>query len=1185
MSTAIPQMPIDIFDCLIRNKFQQTTDDPALLPIFRQKMSLKSALCIRLLLFFDSLHDFLDKERVTSSLDQIKKNKDNEYGNLFKQVLGPHIAKDEYAQVRLYYQTIEAATTNYNAAKLGSNKSKKEGTFRALNVANSELGKWFVNFFSDPTEANVMKDIQRQLFKKLLKDLNYILTEFQKQPITTEGSNLNILTKLVNSMHIYITPPQDGPHGLTIHSIFPNTFTGSFKPDFAAALPSDISTFNPETHDVKNNFFIYKEQNPDGSTPIRRPDPNSPAPRANIWIYPSIFLYSKYANMQDIDPPNEYLVGLKKVSEDFFKVGGGLREGKGLKKPTEDLMNYINEHINASNDVDIFPIYIIICLLFFWKDETVTVSSSSDNEVHIFYFKYILEYSLNCHEYMPYLQASDFVNNNPSPVPDFNLVPTLRTINFINLIIKYLCYQNPTLLPQVDPTHAPTDHACLTRMKNFLQEQLYPPSGQSPLPVNFNTYFNKNVLLVVDADGKPRGTNYLTSYFLHLFTSQNLPNGATAVTIYNTLGSEFDASTTSNTQTVLDKLIQATKEAINPSVPVARIENFDQPIQFIINAGGIPLMNLQFEKNINGTPCVTFLRFFADGFEGCIPGSNQGSVSTSVFKYLIGRDIVYLLAKTMGDFSQMLYYYTLINNNTTNVGIYHSLDTWAASLASLFVNGVICEQGMDTTQLTSKSVKKLASNKIYITKELRDNLEIYDSIWNISDISAFSNFIQSPAVQSQLLSQFKIQSLKEKLLDGLTTEQGTVVMSLINNPTTANIIIGLICDLRDKIPEQELEVQKFEAQLVTAETNVQLQADIKQYAASLPPALADAIASGLQDALQGAMQNLNTAKIKLKTEKQKYNEQLDDLLNNTLREKEKANFILNEVIQDESEQDQLSTRVTGQSGGMLLRNGKQYNNAFEPLSEDVTEGLKTFGAALAPKVITNTLEETATEVIKMTNRLDQINDEIADSIEENTPDPEKDKQVANTLQSLIDYLVVRRKGTDPNTANNITNIIIYLGNLLSLMPQNFRQTLESGLNLEEVKDQAEEVKDGMVLRSGRQLTSRGSRGEERQQQRKNESARFGINLNKDWQISRKLAMTSARNTKKGDKLAQRRGIGGRRNKRRGKLTVKANKKKLFKKTQKKKFKKSKPRNHYKTRNFFKSKKEENIEKILKNLKI
>lgn len=70
------EIEIDICKCLLRNNFlqgQETNID----------LQLKSALCFRLLLFFDSLHDFGDLSRFVAANNSIKINEKNLFGNAY----------------------------------------------------------------------------------------------------------------------------------------------------------------------------------------------------------------------------------------------------------------------------------------------------------------------------------------------------------------------------------------------------------------------------------------------------------------------------------------------------------------------------------------------------------------------------------------------------------------------------------------------------------------------------------------------------------------------------------------------------------------------------------------------------------------------------------------------------------------------------------------------------------------------------------------------------------------------------------------------------------------------------------------------------------------------------------------------------------------------------------------------
>jgi len=84
----------------------------------------------------------------------------------------------------------------------------------------------------------------------------------------------------------------------------------------------------------------------------------------------------------------------------------------------------------------------------------------------------------------------------------------------------------------------------------------------------------------------------------------------------------------------------------------------------------------------------------------------------------------------MGDFGQILFYYLLQKDSgyfsetgPTALTIFHTLDTWAASICSLFANGVICEQSSDSLSQDEGNLPyKFGNNKMFVSKTLKDKL-------------------------------------------------------------------------------------------------------------------------------------------------------------------------------------------------------------------------------------------------------------------------------------------------------------------------------------------------------------------------------------------------------------------------------------------------------------------------------
>ena len=1161
---ALPQVKLDICQLLIENKFFVDSDTAQT----KQKMQLKSALCLRLLLFFDSLHDFMDSARMLTAFSQIKNNTDNVYGNFFNEQLPPdHPLRAEFNPL-------------FQKAQQAMSKNNPKDALKP----NAQLGEWmYRKLVGNSKDSEIMSRIALHLFIKLLRDLNDMLQKLAAdEPL---GTNLYILKELVNKMNFFTTSPQQ-MNFLKINSIFYNTMAGNkteLKNGFKEAA-NDVKNTpiltnlskqpdNPFGTNLKNHFFLYNDNNCPGEGCVA---PVGTTPQAQIYLYPSILLYTDvYAQEFGIKPnASSYLKGLKNIiegsdddssSKGFFTTDGKPRGKSTLKEPALDLMQFIKNH-EPENDVTNFPIYIIVILLYLWDRKDIPVSSDKKNDVHLFYFKYILEFALNCYEFKPKLEFVDIQDKQ------------VKSISYINLIIKYLCHQDLSLLPEppYTPIASPEEpDSCINRLSTFSSQQL-----QSQLALNFNNFFQKEVDLVIDADGKPRSINYLTSYFMQLFTTlTSAPNAPEyqKCTIFKTLGSYFDASTTSNTESLLAKIVSKTAEELeNDEIEQtieSKVESYVYPCQFIITAGGYILMDLIFtyqsvvdkDGKAGYQPFIQFIKFFSDETPTeNLPGGRDGSVSCAIFKFLLELkrpggpvSIKHLLVKSMGDFSQMLFYYSLrlwrknIGKNT--VGIYHTLDTWAAGLASLFVNGVICEQGMDDLKLDKESIYKLASNKIYISKKLKNDMDSYSSNWAV-DLNLLKPYLESKEFKTQLLSLASLEELKNTLLQNLSTQQAKLVQMVINNPTIADRLLELIKNQTNKVPALEAELKDT---LQIAEENKSLLDD-----PTLPAAAAQTIKLTVH-----LLNNTTLPAIQEKlTEARKWDKVFAQELEEAYVEEIKSSKTLHDVAESEDADEQ--------KGGVkynLRSKGKLYPNIFKPIAEEIEDD-KELGEIEDPIQTTEKITTIAENVRAMLFEIHQIKDQIKTyflqldtthiQIGEDPTQTTTPSVLTSSLESIIDQCNITTNPGCPTLVN-------FIEKLLRFMPKNLIQTFENNLNVdEEIKEVNEIITEnqGMVLRSGKILPGL---KEPKASSEPKESLKSGID---------KSAARSARAKKAlGRQTAQ----GRKRLKRGGKLTVKANKKKLFKKTKKK----GKFRKYYKTRKHYKNKNAKNIEKIFKNLKI
>ena len=603
----IDTINIDFVECLTRNNFLYGKGS---------NINLKAKLCLRLLLFLDSLHDFGDTART----------------------------------------------------KLVTNTAFKE-------------------------------KIMKNLLIKLLKDLTWILTG------TPDTPYLTMLKEFINNM---LVPDAAGKttvqlnENLKIYSIF---FGSGNWPGYERSSYNNIHnliTTAPPGSILSNTYFsLIKQIAPNGT---------------RLYFYPTDIKdhtsLNEYPNTENINPEevesgykDNIHYGIRCLFMKSAPKGGGQdRElhQKNLHSFVNQLMNYIYQDPNDENEK--YIIFIITCLIYFWEPVTNVEGNTHiyiqydnialDSYVHDLFFKYIINYSLNCFTIIP-------TSNHNIPA---------GTWQFITSIIQYLCFQ------------ITSNEACKQK-----QRDLYETSLTKVTNYNLNTFFKKKVSIIIDAAGKPRSMIYLTQCILDIFKdpTKDPSDSIQDFQLYTTIATQFDAAGVSNLQSTLQQ---------SQSDLIHLINNTEYTKNYIFNitCGGEEIIKIGFIRDKTGKISVVFKRFFSEEFAGDgYPVSQEfSSLAKSIIQFGTTNDIYFLIAKSMGDFGQILFYYLLQYNSgyfsgdLNSLTIFHTLDTWAASICSLFAVGVICEESSDAIKIdeVTKLPYKYGHNKMFVSKTLRDIL-------------------------------------------------------------------------------------------------------------------------------------------------------------------------------------------------------------------------------------------------------------------------------------------------------------------------------------------------------------------------------------------------------------------------------------------------------------------------------
>jgi hypothetical protein len=372
---------------------------------------------------------------------------------------------------------------------------------------------------------------------------------------------------------------------------------------------------------------------------------------------------------------------------------------------------------------DKYIIYIIACLIYFWQPEKkinkygidTPLPLNFDNVklstyVHDLFFKYIIKYSFNCFTIIP------TTNHNV----------TCGAWQFITSIIQYLCYQNPSISvqdvsivsPEYDDIEPKNDKKCEERMQNLFTE-----STQKLINFNLISFFQKDVSFLIDAAGKNRSVNYLSQTFIDILRNPLEPTKK--FTLFKTSASLFDSAQPPNLETSMKKtdegaLIDSKKYTNNRT--------------FIVKCGDTQLIKIKFIHKLEGSKdkySIVFEQFFSDIPDPPYEVSQDfSSLVKSIGKFNETKNVFSLIGKSMGDFGQILFYYLLQQDSgyfsgtiPTGLTIFHTLDTWAASICSLFANGVICEESSDSLREDEGNLPyKFGNNKMFVSKTLKDKL-------------------------------------------------------------------------------------------------------------------------------------------------------------------------------------------------------------------------------------------------------------------------------------------------------------------------------------------------------------------------------------------------------------------------------------------------------------------------------
>lgn len=949
---------INFDECLTRNKFLDGT---------YPYINIKATLCLRLLLFLDSLHDFGDKTRT------------------------------------------EAAKTD---------TAVKEQIMKKLLIKLLKDLKWILSAAPDTPYLLMLKVFITNMFNETTEELN---------------KELKIYSIFFGSGN-WTDPKMDRPSYNDIHQMMT-----------AAAAEGGVV--------AENKYFSLIKQTVGAAT--------------RLYFYPTYIgkydSLSGYPETPEDESHYEHNIGfgirclfLSTAPKGSGVGGQKLHQNKGNSKKlhsyANQLMNYIYQDPNDENEK--YIIFIIACLIYFWEPVTNVEGSPHiyiqynnielGSYVHDLFFQYILNYSLNCFTIIP--TSNDNI--------------TAGAWQFMTSILQYLCFQ------------IQTNEQCVERQQN-----LYDISREIVTDYNLNTFFDQKVSVIIDAAGKPRSINYLTQCFIDIFKKPSKPVKQ-QFELYNTSASKFDSATAGN--------LEASMKQVDKELEIGLVNETEYTKNYVFNikCGGELIISIGFIYDAtSGKFSVVFKQFFSDTFDnpGIQVSQDFSSLTKSIERFGIGKgdtknNIYFLIAKSMGDFGQILFYYLLQERSgyfegpRTSLTIFHTLDTWAASICSLFAAGVICEESSDAIKIDEVSTLpyKRGNNKMFVSKYLRNQLlEISTPSVYLPSINAVDNpHIDVWSMVPLTLGQAQQCAKRE------------------------NILKEDAIKLNEQISLLTQEILNLKERLIAADRLTFMAYQSFKDIITMNIAGAQAIAV--------------------------------------------ANVYVQEYEDNYREQFQAEQEV---------------QVALEKKAEDVKKLIappNTSGQESIPYYMDPTATTTATPTgptqmgggvmtRSMAKRQQELNNKIINSFE----------VLEAQVRAAINYIT--------NASQWFLSHGIQLSPQYLTAAQNF---INNPDNYEPVAARTRSKllalnQTSNVAAAHREvLTSRGPHGEERQQQRKNESARYRTDME---EIGReKRASTTSRNAResRAAALAARRSRGGRRNKRRGKLTLKANKKNYLKKHKK-----------------------------------
>lgn len=662
---------INFDECLTRNNFLKEGD---------QNINIKAALCLRLLLFLDSLHDFGDKTRT------------------------------------------EAAKTDTIV---------KQQIMEKLLIKLLKDLKWIL---SDPAAQTILSGPEAPI-KSYLLMLNEFITNMFNEATEELNKELKIYSIFFGSGNWPVSPP-DRPSYNDIHEMMKSP----------AATGKKLVAYN-------KYFSLIKE---------------TIGAAARLYFYPTNIgqkLFNEYPDTPKDESHYKHNIefGIRCLFLSTAPKGSGvggqkLHQNKGNSKKllsyANQLMNYIYQDPNDENEK--YIIFIIACLIYFWEPVTNEEGSPHtyiqynnielSSYVHDLFFQYIINYSLNCF----------------TIIPTSNHNITAGTWQFMTSILQYLCFQ------------IETNQDCQRK-----QESLHIRSLAKGSNYNINTFFDQKVSVIIDAAGKPRSINYLTQCFIDIFKKPSVTNEQ-AFVLYNTSASKFDSAGISN--------LEASMKQVDKELEIGLVDETEYTKNYVFNikCGGKLIISIGFIYDAtSGQFLVVFKKFFSDTFSdtfndlsGYQVSQDYSSLTKSIERFGEGQgdtknNIYFLIAKSMGDFGQILFYYLLqersgyFKDQRTSLTIFHTLDTWAASICSLFAAGVICEESSDAIKNDEENrlPYKRGNNKMFVSKYLRNQLlEIMTPPVYLPSINAFNNGIDVWSMVPLTLGQAQQCDKREKLL-------------------------------------------------------------------------------------------------------------------------------------------------------------------------------------------------------------------------------------------------------------------------------------------------------------------------------------------------------------------------------------------------------------------------------------